>query len=74
MAASKRKKQIKQKRLQKGEVLFWVETQQQYIPKIVSEFPSSDQEKWPFTQEHIGDSIWEEILPRLKALEETDME
>ena len=24
---------------------------------------------WPFTQEHIGELIWTEIVPRLKALE-----
>ena len=24
---------------------------------------------WAFTQDHIGDVIWTEILPRLKALE-----
>lgn len=24
---------------------------------------------WPFSQEHIGDMIWKEIFPRLKAFE-----
>lgn len=30
---------------------------------------ASDQDMWFFTQEHIGELIWIEILPRLKALE-----
>jgi hypothetical protein len=32
-------------------------------------FADSDQDMWSFTQAHIGNLIWTEILPRLKALE-----
>lgn len=70
MAASKRKKQIKQKETPKGRsIVLGGNPEQYYTKNPVWSFSSSDQEKWPFTQEHIGDLIWEEILPRLKVLE-----
>lgn len=70
MAASKRKKQIKQKEIPKGKGIVQGGNPEQYYAKTpVWSFLSSDQEKWPFTKEHVGDLIWEEILPRLKAFE-----
>lgn len=32
-------------------------------------FSNSDTQMWAFTEENIGDVIWSEILPRLKAFE-----
>lgn len=32
-------------------------------------FANSDQNMWAFAEEHIGEAIWTEIMPRLKALE-----
>lgn len=32
-------------------------------------FANSDQDMWAFSKEHVGEVIWTEILPRLRALE-----
>lgn len=32
-------------------------------------FANSDQDMWAFTKEHVGEVIWTEIVPRLRALE-----
>ena len=32
-------------------------------------FANSDQDMWTFSKEHVGEVIWTEIIPRLRALE-----
>ena len=32
-------------------------------------FANSDQDMWAFSKEHVGEVIWTEIIPRLRALE-----
>ena len=43
--------------------------EQYYSQNPAWTFANADQEMWAFSQEHIGELIWSEILPRLKALE-----
>jgi hypothetical protein len=70
MAGSKKNKQIKQKEIPKGKSIVQGGNPEQYYRENPAwSFASSDQEMWSFTQEHIGELIWTEILPRLKALE-----
>jgi len=70
MAASKRNKQIKQKQIPKGNVIGQVGNPDQYYSENPAwSFSNIDQDMWSFTQQHIGDFIWTEILPRLKSLE-----
>ena len=70
MAGSRKSKQIKQRKIpgetsivQKGN------PSQYYSQPPAWTFANSDQEMWAFSKEHIGELIWTEILPRLKALE-----
>lgn len=70
MAGSKKNKQIKQKETPKGKsIAQGGNPEQYYIENPAWSFANSDQDMWCFTQEHIGELIWTEILPRLKALE-----
>ncbi len=70
MADSKKAKQIKQKEIPKGKsIAQGGNPEQYYTEKPAWSFANSDQDMWSFTQEHIGELIWTEILPRLKALE-----
>jgi hypothetical protein len=70
MAGSKKDKQIKQKENPKGKsIAQGGDPGQYYSQNPAWTFANSDQEMWAFSQEHIGDLIWSEILPRLKALE-----
>lgn len=70
MAASKRKKQIKQKENPKGKSIVQGGNPNRYYTENPAwSFANSDQDMWPFTQNHIDGLIWTEILPRLKALE-----
>lgn len=70
MAGSKKNKQIKQKETPKGKsIAQGGNPEQYYIENPAWSFANSDQDMWSFTQEHIGELIWTEILPRLKALE-----
>jgi hypothetical protein len=70
MADSKKDKQIKQKENPKGKsIAQGGDPEQYYSQNPAWTFANSDQELWAFSQEHIGDLIWSEILPRLKALE-----
>ncbi len=69
MADSKKTKQIKQKEIPKGKsIAQGGNPEQYYTEKPAWSFANSDQDMWSFTQEHIGELIWTEILPRLKAL------
>lgn len=70
MADSKRNKQIRQKEIPKGKsIVQGGNLEQYYIENPAWSFVNSDQNMWPFTQEHIGENFWTEIFPRLKALE-----
>ena len=70
MAGSKRRKEVKQIEIPKGRMIAQDGNPERYYSeKPAWTFATSDQEMWAFTQEHIGDVIWTEILPRLKALE-----
>ena len=70
MAGSKRKKEIKQREVPKGKLIAQGGDPERYYSENPAwTFANSDQEMWAFTQDHIGDVIWTEILPRLKALE-----
>lgn len=70
MADFKKNKQIKQKENPKGKTIAQGgNPEQYYMEKPAWSFATSDQDMWSFTQEHIGELIWSEILPRLLALE-----
>lgn len=70
MAASDRKKEVKQKEIPKGKYIVHGGDPCRYYSEYPAwTFANVDQVKWSFTQEHIGDAIWSEILPRLQALE-----
>lgn len=70
MADSKRNKQIKQKEIPRGKsIAQGGNPDQYYIENPAWGFANSDQDMWSFTQDHIGELIWTEVLPRLKALE-----
>ena len=62
MAGSKKNKQVKQKEIPKGKSIA-----QGGDPAW--SFANSDTEMWAFSQGHMGELIWTEILPRLKAFE-----
>jgi hypothetical protein len=70
MAGSKKGKQITQKENPRGKFIARGGDPKQYYSQHPAwTFANSDQKMWAFHQEHIGDLIWSEILPRLKALE-----
>lgn len=70
MAGFKKNKQIRQKEIPKGKNIAQGGDPEQYFSQNPAwAFSNADQELWPFTQGHIGDLIWSEILPRLKGLE-----
>lgn len=70
MADSKRNKQIKQKEIPKGRrIAQGGNPEQYYVENPAWSFANTDQTMWAFNQENIGDLIWTEVLPYLKALE-----
>lgn len=70
MADSKKDKRIRQKEIPKGRsIAQGGNPEQYYLENPAWTFVNADQEMWAFSQEHIGERIWTEILPRLKALE-----
>lgn len=70
MAGSKKDKQIRQKEIPKGKsIAQGGDPEQYYSQNPAWTFANSDQEMWAFSQERIGELIWTEIFPRLKALE-----
>lgn len=70
MAGSKRNKQVRQKEIPKGKsITQGGNPEQYYMENPAWSFANSDQDMWPFTQEHIGRNFWTEIFPRLKAFE-----
>ena len=69
MAGFKRKKEVKQKEVPKGKIIAQGGDPERYYSENPAwTFANSDQEMWAFTQDHIGDVIWTEILPRLKEI------
>lgn len=70
MAGFKKDKHIRQKEVPKGKSIEQGGNPERFYSQNPAwTFANLDQEMWPFTQEHIGDLIWNEIFPRLKALE-----
>lgn len=70
MAVSNRKKEVKQKENPGGKFIAQGGNPERYYSESpVWAFASCDQEMWAFSQEHIGETFWTEILPRLKELE-----
>ena len=70
MAGSKRKKEVKQREIPKGKLIAQEKDPERYYSEYPAwTFSNSDQELWTFSQEHLGESFWSEIFPRLKALE-----
>lgn len=70
MAASKRRKIVKQKENPADKhIAQGGNPEQYYSEKPAWVFKDSDQEMWSFTQKHIGELFWTEILPKLKAWE-----
>ena len=69
MAASKKYKQVRQREIPKGKNIAQGGNPEQYYSENPAwSFASSDQEMWSFSQKHIGNTIWTEIIPRLRAL------
>lgn len=70
MAGSKKNKQIKQKEVPRGKYVAQEKNPDQYYAESPAwSFANADREMWPFTQEHVGERIWTELIPRLEALE-----
>lgn len=70
MAGFKKDKQIKQKEKPQGKsIAQGGDPEQYYSQNPAWTFANADQEMWAFSQDHIGEVIWSEIIPRLKALE-----
>lgn len=70
MAGSKKDKRIIQKEIPKGKNIAQGGNPEQYYSQNPAwTFANADHEMWAFSQEHIGQLIWSEILPRLEALE-----
>ena len=70
MAGSKRKKEVKQKVVPNGRYIAQGGDPERYYCEYPAwAFANSDQEMWAFSQDHMGESFWTEVLPRLKALE-----
>lgn len=66
----KKDKQAKRKENPKGSSIAQNKTPAQYYSQNPAwTFANADQEMWAFSQKHIRELIWSEILPRLKALE-----
>lgn len=70
MAGSKREKKIKQKANPKGQHIAQGGDPEQYYSQTPAwTFSNADTEMWAFSQNHIGDLIWSEILPKLQGFE-----
>ncbi|GAA6265473.1 hypothetical protein F110043I8_24580 [Ruminococcus sp. f11] len=70
MAVSKKIKRVRQKEIPKGKSIAQGGNPEQYYSENPAwSFANSDQGMWPFSEKHIGNMIWTEIIPHLKALE-----
>lgn len=70
MAGSKPKKEVKQKEFPDGKhIAQGGDPERYYSENPAWTFANSDQEMWAFSQNHMGELFWTEVLPRLKAFE-----
>ena len=70
MAVSKKDKKVKQREIPKGKSIAQGGNPEQYYSQNPAwTFANVDLELWAFSQEHVGELIWSEIFPRLRALE-----
>ncbi len=70
MADCKQNKKVRQKEIPKGKSIVQSENPEQYYMQSPAwTFANADKERWPFSKEHIGEFIWSEIIPGLKAME-----
>lgn len=70
MAGSKKDKRIKRKEFpEEKSIVRRGDPDQYYSQNPAWTFANSDQERWAFSKEHVGDAVWTEIIPRLKDLE-----
>ncbi|MCD7842219.1 MAG: hypothetical protein LUG56_07095 [Lachnospiraceae bacterium] len=70
MAGSKKNKLVKQKQIPTEKSIAQSGNPEQYYAEYPAwSFSNSDSMMWAFSQEHIGNLIWEEIFPRIKSLE-----
>lgn len=70
MAGSKREKKIKQKSTPKGQHIAQGGDPGQYYSQTPAwAFSNADTDMWAFSQEHTGNLIWTEILPKLQGFE-----
>ena len=64
MAGSKRKKEIKQKEIPRGKFIAQGGNPERYYSENPAwSFANSDQEMWAFSEDHMGNVFWTEILP-----------
>ena len=70
MAACKKNKKIKIKEEPKGKSIVQGGNPEQYYSQTPAwTFANSDKEMWSFSCEHIGELMWEEIIPKLESFE-----
>lgn len=70
MAVSKKKKRVKRKENPNEKFIAQGGDPEQYYSENPAwTFANADQNMWAFSQDHIEELIWTEILPRLKNLE-----
>lgn len=70
MAASKRKKEVKQKEVPKGRnIAQGGNPERYYSERPAWIFRNADKEMWAFSEENIREVFWTEILPFLSGLE-----
>lgn len=70
MADCKKKKEVKQREIPNGKCIVQGGNPERYYSETPAwTFTNSDKEMWAFSYSHIGDLFWEELLPRLQALE-----
>lgn len=70
MGVSKKKKEVRRKE-DPGEryIAQGKDPERFYDENPAWTFANADQEMWAFSQEHIGDDLWNEIIPKLKGWE-----
>ena len=69
MAGCKRK-EVKRRENPNGKIIVRGDNPEQYYSENPAwTFANADQDLWTFSQDHVGELIWTEILPRLQNLE-----
>lgn len=70
MVVSKKNKHIKQREIPDNKSVVQIGSPEQYYSDNPAwRFLNSDDEMWSFSANHIGERIWLEIIPHLKAFE-----